>query len=212
MEVGDIGILAVIAAGTYLLGSFPTAYVVVNRFAGKHIMQWGTGNVGTLNVHRATGSKLLTLLTLVGDVIKGVLALVAGFAVASALGVDSSVGALTGGILAAVGHNYSAFLRLQGGKRIATALPILFYIEPLLVAVWLGTYLLTVAATRIFVLGQILGTVVVPLVCYVFFPDHAVPVTILGLIVFIRHAPRIPNVVKGTEPKLYYKIDKTREA
>ena len=39
MEVGDIGILAVIAAGTYLLGSFPTAYVVVNRFAGKHIMQ-----------------------------------------------------------------------------------------------------------------------------------------------------------------------------
>jgi len=212
VEVGDIGILAVIAAGTYLLGSFPTAYLVVNRFAGKNIMQWGTGNVGTLNVHRATGSKLLTVLTLVGDVIKGVLALVAGFAVASALGVDSSVGALTGGILAVVGHNYSAFLRLQGGKGIATALPILFYIEPLLVAVWIGTYLLTVGATRIFVLGQILGTVVVPIVCYVFFPDHAVPVTILSLIVFIKHAPRIPNVVKGNEPKLYYKIDKTREA
>ena len=52
---------------------------------------------------------------------------------------DSSVGALMGGILAVVGHNYSAFLRLQGGKGIATALPILFYIEPLLVAVWLGT-------------------------------------------------------------------------
>ena len=212
MEVRDVGVLSFIAAGTYLLGSIPTAYLIVNRFAGKNILKWGTGNVGTLNVHRATSSKLLTLLTLGGDVIKGVLALVAGLAVASALGVDSYVGALTGGILAVVGHNYSAYLRLQGGKGIATALPVLYYIEPILVAVWCGTYLLTVAATRIFVLGQILGTVAVPIFCYIFFPDSAVPITILALLVFIKHAPRIPSIVKGAEPKLYYKIDKSRES
>ena len=194
------------------MGSFPTAYLVVNHFAGKNIAQWGTGNVGTLNVHRVTSSKLLTLLTLVGDVLKGVLALLVGYTVASALGVNSSVGALTGGIVAVVGHNYSAYLRLKGGKGIATALPVLFYVEPLLVAVWAGTYLLAVTATRIFVLGQILGTVVVPFVCYVFFPDSAVPIAILGLIVFIKHAPRIPGLVKGTEPKMYYKIDGSREA
>ena len=205
----DIGILAVIAAGTYLLGSFPTAYLVVSRFAGKNIMQFGTGNVGTLNVHRATSSKLLTLGTLVGDVLKGVMALTVGFAVAYAMGVDSSVGALTGGIVAVVGHNYSAYLRLKGGKGIATALPVLFYIEPLLVAVWVVAWVLTVVTSRILVLGQILATVVVPFVSYVIFPDAAIPVTILGLIVFIKHAPRIPGLVKGTEPKLYYKIDES---
>ena len=203
----DIGILALIAAGTYLLGSVPTAYLVVSRFAGKNIMQLGTGNVGTLNVHRATSSKLLTFVTLVGDVLKGVTALAVGFAVAKVMGVDSSVGALTGGIVAVVGHNYSAYLRLKGGKGIATALPVLFYIEPLLVAVWVGAWILTVATSRILVLGQILATVAVPPVAYVVFPDASIPVTILGLIVFIKHAPRIPGLVKGTEPKLYYKID-----
>ena len=205
----EIGFLVLIALIGYLVGSFPTGYIIVRRFARKNILEWGTGNVGTLNTLRATNSKLLTLATLSGDVLKGMLALLVGFAFAKAGGVDTELGAATGGIMAVVGHNYTVFLKFQGGKGIATSLPVLFYLAPLLVVLWIGVFFLTVAATRLLVLGQILGTVAVPIVGYLLVPDPIVPVSILALLVFIRHASRIRNIVKGTEPKLYYKVGKS---
>ena len=205
----EIGFLALIALIGYLVGSFPTGYVIVRRFARKNILEWGTGNVGTLNTLRATNSKLLTLATLSGDVLKGIVALLLGIAIAGAGGVDTELGAATGGIMAVVGHNYTVFLKFQGGKGIATSLPVLFYLAPLLVVLWIGVFFLTVATTRLLVLGQILGTVAVPIVGYLLFPDPIVPVSILALLVFVRHASRIRNIVKGTEPKLYYKVGKS---
>lgn len=205
----EIGFLALIALIGYLVGSFPTGYIIVRRFARKNILEWGTGNVGTLNTLRATNSKLLTLATLSGDVLKGIVALLLGFAIARAGGVETGLGAATGGIMAVLGHNYTVFLKFQGGKGIATSLPVLFYLAPLLVVLWIGVFFLTVATTRLLVLGQILGTVAVPIVGYLLFPYPIVPVSILALLVFVRHASRIRNIVKGTEPKLYYKVGKS---
>ena len=208
----DLALYLAIAAAGYLIGSFPTAYLIVRWSAGKNIMELGSGNVGTLNVLRATGSKMLTAANLAGDVTKGVLAMLVGLGVAAAagLGVDGAVA--VGGIFAVIGHNYSVFLRFQGGKGIATALPVLFVFQPVLVAVWVAGFLVTAVTTRILVLGQILATVVTPFVAYAWFPDTAFQVTLLGIIVFIRHASRIPGIVKGTEPRLYYKIDKGQDA
>ena len=118
-------VLVLIALVGYLLGSIPTALLVVRWFAHKDITEWGTGNVGTLNVHRATNSKLLTLITFLGDALKGVVSLGVGFLSARAVGLDTEVGTAVGGIMAAVGHNYSVFLRFRGGKGIATSLPVL---------------------------------------------------------------------------------------
>ena len=208
----DVAVLVLVALLGYLFGSFPTAYLLVKHVAGKNILELGTANVGTLNVHRATNSKLLTAATLAADVGKGVLALVIGYVIADVAGVDPEVGAATAGIAAVVGHNYTIFLKFQGGKGLATSLPVLFFLEPFLVAVWIGSFLVTAAATRLLVLGQIMGTVVTPIVALIFFRDSIVPLAILGVLVFIRHASRIPGVVKGTEPKMYYKIDKSRQA
>ena len=60
-------------------------------------------------------------------------------------------------------------------------------------------------------LGQILGTVVTPIIGYILFPASALPVSVLAVIVFARHASRIPGLLKGTEPKSYYKFDQTHE-
>ena len=207
----DIVLYLVIAAAAYVLGSFPTAYLIVRRFAGANIMDLGTGNVGTLNVHRATGSKLLTAANLAGDVAKGVLAMLLGYGVASVAGLDSDLAVAVGGIVAVIGHNYSIFLKFQGGKGIATALPALFVFEPLLVAVWVAAFFATAAPTRIIVVGQILATVATPIVAFIWFPDNAFYVTLLGIIVFVRHASRIPGILKGEEPKLYYKIDREED-
>ncbi len=212
----------------YLFGSVPTAYLIVKRSTGKNILELGSANVGTLNVLRATGSKVLTGANLLGDVAKGVLAIGVGYLLADATGGSGFIGGAVGGLASVVGHNYTPFLRFQGGKGIATGLPVLCYLEPWLVPVWVAGFFVTVGATRLLVLGQIIGTVVTGIAAVVFFgffrddadvllrffrddADDAVvaaaAVVVLAAIVFIRHAPRLKGVIDGTEPKLYYKIE-----
>ncbi|MDD2697005.1 MAG: glycerol-3-phosphate acyltransferase, partial [Candidatus Pacebacteria bacterium] len=71
----------------YLLGSIPTAFLVVRKAKGKAVWLEGSGNVGTMNVYRATGSLWLMALTLVADMGKAALALyVAGLITDSAFG------------------------------------------------------------------------------------------------------------------------------
>ena len=203
---GEIGVYIAIAIAGYLLGSFPTGYVVVKRFAGKNLLEYGTANVGTMNTLRATSSKKLTILVLVGDMLKGVAALAFGLLLAKTLDADAPTASAVGGALVVVGHNYSVFLRFKGGKGLATATPVLLWFAPPLLAVWVGAFLLTVAASRLMVLGQIVATVVAPIVGHFTFPDEAPFLDLLAALVFIRHAPRLKNVFQGTEPKLYYKI------
>lgn len=198
--------LALIALGAYVIGSFPTAYVVVKWFARKNVLEHGTGNVGTMNTLRATNSKVLTVVVLLGDAGKGALALLLGYVVAVGFDYDSALPMEVAGITSVVGHNYSLFLKFKGGKGLATSLPVLLYMEPTLLAVWLGVFLLTVLFTRLMVMGQIMGTVAVPLVGLAVFSDSIVPVGILAAIVFVKHAPRLRNIFNGTEPRMYYKI------
>ncbi|MEE9247197.1 MAG: glycerol-3-phosphate acyltransferase [Dehalococcoidia bacterium] len=206
MEDPSIQALVLVALGSYVIGSFPTAYVVVRRFTGRNVMEYGTGNVGTMNTLRSTNSKTLTLIVLLGDIGKGGLALLLGYLVSLGFDYTSSTTLAVAGITAVVGHNYSVFLKLKGGKGLATAAPVLLYLEPVLCAVWIGVFLLTVLVSRLMVMGQISGTVAAPLLGLVFFYDSVVPVGILSAIVFIRHAPRLKNIVKGTEPRMYYRI------
>ena len=207
----ELGAYIAIAVIGYLLGSFPTAYVAVKHFQGKDILEYGTGNVGTMNTHRATNSKPLTLLVLAGDVLKGAVALVLGFAIADWLGMDAGVGAAAGSVMAVLGHNYSVFLKFKGGKGLATSAPAVLYFALPLAPVWFGAFFLTVAITRFMVLGQIIATLVLPVVAYLFIPDAAVVLTALAALVIIRHAPRLKNVIQGTEPKLYYKTRSTEK-
>ena len=206
---GEVGAYIAIALAGYLLGAFPTAYMVVKRFAGKNILDYGTANVGTMNTHRATNSKPLTMLVLAGDMLKGAAALFVGRYTALALGVDPQTGAAIGGVLGVAGHNYSVFLKFKGGKGIATSTPFLLYFAPLLVPVWVGAFFATMLTTRLMVLGQIMGTVVAAIVAHFISPEVTPFTDALAVLVFVRHAPRLKNVVQGTEPKLYYKARST---
>ncbi len=198
--------MVVIAVAGSLFGSFPTAYVLVKRFTQKDILQWGTGNVGTTNVYRATNSKMLTFITLAGDMLKTALAITVGVYLARSAGLPGNVGAGVGGIAAIVGHNYSAFLRLKGGKGLACASVLGFYFAPALVGLWVLTFLVTVGFTRLMVVGQMAAMAAMPIIAYFFFPQAAIPSYFVAALVLIRHAPRIRNVLDGTEPKMYYKI------
>ena len=206
----DFGIWVAVAVAGYICGSFPTAYVLVKQFAHKNILEWGSANVGTTNVHRATNSKILTFATLAGDMFKTVLAIFAGVYVARAAGMDGDIGAAVGGIGAIVGHNYSVFLRLKGGKGLACAAVLGFYFAPAIVGFWVLVFLATVLLTRLMVVGQMAAMASVPIIAYFAFPQAAIPSFFATALVLIRHAPRIKNVLDGTEPKMYYKIREPR--
>ncbi len=209
MEDAPILALILVALGGFVIGSVPTAVLVVKRFTGKDVMTLGTGNVGTMNTLRATNSKKLTLLVLFGDMSKGALALLLGWGVATGFGYVPNLVMTVGGIASIVGHNYSVFLKLKGGKGLATGVPVLLHIEPALVGVWIAVFLITVALTRLMVGGQIMGTAAAALVGLFVYPQTAIPAGILAAIIFVKHAPRIKNIIEGTEPKMYYKIRKS---
>ncbi len=204
--VVDYSIWMAAAIIGYLFGSIPTAYILVKIFARKNIMQWGTANVGTTNVLRATNSKVLTVATLAGDMAKTALAIFVGVLLAQGFGLGQHVGAGVGGIAAIVGHNYSAFLRFRGGKGLVCSAVLAFYFAPWLVGLWMLTFLLTVAATRLMVVGQMAAMAAMPIFAYFIFPQAAVASYFAAALVLVRHAPRIKNVLDGTEPKMYYKI------
>ena len=170
------------------------------------MLDLGSGNVGTLNVHRATNSKKLTAAALFGDMGKTALASAAGALLSQAAGLDSRTGGVVAGIASVAGHNYSVYLKFKGGKGLACAAVVGFYLAPLIVGVWCLAYLLGVALTRILIVGQMLGTAVMPIAAYFFFPDALIPSYFITALVLVRHAPRIKNVLNGTEPRMYYKI------
>lgn len=202
----DVGVLAAVAIGGYLFGSFPTAYLLVKRFGGKNILELGTGNVGTANVHRATNSKVLTLATLAGDMLKSALAILAGAYMARTAGIQGDIGAGVAGLAAITGHNYSVFLRLKGGRGLVCASVLGFYFAPAIVGLWVLIFLVTVALTRLMVVGQMAAMAAMPAIAYFAFPQAAVPSYFATALVLIKHAPRIRNVLDGTEPQMYYKM------
>ena len=183
---------------------------MVKQFAHKNILEWGSANVGIINVHRATNSKILTLATLAGDMLKTALAIFAGIYLARVAGLDGDIGGAVGGIGAIVGHNYSVFLRLKGGKGLACAAVLGFYFVPAIVAFWVLAFLATVLLTRLMVVGQMAAMASVPIIAYFAFPQAVIPSYFVTALVLIRHAPRIRNVLDGTEPKMYYKIREPR--
>ena len=199
-------IWSAIAIAGYLLGAFPTAYVLVKVFAGRNVMDWGSGNVGTLNVHRATNSKKLTLAALLGDMLKSALAIAIGVFLARTVGLNEQAAGSVAGIAAVLGHNYSVYLKFKGGKGLACAAVLGFYLAPGIVGVWCLGYLAGVAFTRILIVGQMVGTAILPVAAYFWFPDALAPSYFITALVLMRHAPRIRNVLNGTEPKMYYKI------
>jgi len=101
----------------YLIGSFPTAFIILKMSRGLDITQTGSGNVGALNSFRVTKSKRIFLLVLIIDFLKGLLSALITILI---FGPEFIFPMLS--IIAAVfSHCYSPWLNLKGGKGLATA-------------------------------------------------------------------------------------------
>ncbi len=140
-----------LALGAYVVGSVPTAYILVRWMEGEDIRDFGSRNVGALNAYNRTGA-WAGLLVLLVDTAKGVLAVAAP----RLLGVDPWVLFITSPLVV-VGHNWPVFLNFRGGKGAAAIFGISLVIAPWLTIITAGPSILVMLLLRNVVLGAAFG-------------------------------------------------------
>ena len=197
MPTAAVIVIAVLAA--YLLGSVSFA-VVVSRFLGlADPRSYGSKNPGATNVLRS-GNKKAAVFTLLGDALKGVLAVV--------LAEQLQLSPLTVGLVAIAvfaGHLYPVFLRFKGGKGVATAAGVIMALDPILALGVLGVWVAVAYAYRYSSLAAVSAAAVAPILAGMM---HGVGgnvfpvVSVLALALIGRHWPNIQRLMAGQEGKI----------
>ena len=197
-----MSLLAVLAA--YLIGAVPIGWLVARGFGVADIRRHGSGSIGATNVLRTLG-RLPAVLTLLADVLKGYLAVMAGAALGG--GDPGVVGAST--VAAVAGNCWSVFLGFRGGKGVATGLGALLRTMPLATLAALPVFLVVVITTRYVSLGSLLATACVPLGAVMLGYPRASAIAGLAVtvIVIVRHHDNIARLRAGTEARLGQRRD-----
>lgn len=134
--VPTVGLSILAAALGYLLGSFPTAYLIVRSASNIDIRRAGSGNVGTLNSYVVTRSKVVASAVLSCDVLKGSAAVWLSWVLC---GPEFSYGAIAG-CGAVLGHNFPLWLGGRGGRGLATAAGVVLLLGWVWVVLWIGVW------------------------------------------------------------------------
>jgi acyl phosphate:glycerol-3-phosphate acyltransferase len=204
-----------IILGAYLLGSFPTGYIV-GRINGVDLRKEGSGNIGATNALRVLGKKW-GYLVFAADILKGWLSVMLGYAFADRFVPDQVVAAgVLAGLFSLLGHNFPVWLGFKGGKGIATSAGIMLALFPIWVflcafVVWVSFFY----ATRYVSVASILAAVSLSVssIVLAFFGKCdwllvAVALAMTTLAVW-RHTSNIQRLLAGTEKKFEKKRSST---
>ena len=140
----------------YLLGNISSGILIAKLYGIRDIRKQGSGNAGTTNVLRTLGW-VPSVLTLVGDCLKGLIAALIG----KWLGGD--IGMLVGGTMAIIGHDFPAIFGFKGGKGIATSLGLIIAINPWIALALLVLVLLIVGFSRYMSVGSLCAALLYPI-------------------------------------------------
>jgi len=191
----------VIAAivGAYLIGAVPIGWLVARAFGVSDIRRHGSGTIGATNVLRTLG-RLPAIVTLLGDVLKGYVAV----ALAARFTQGDPVAVALATVAAVVGNCWSVFLGFRGGKGVATGLGALLRLVPWATLAALPVFVAVVATSRFVSLGSLLGALCVPLgAALLGYPRASVIAAVaVALIVVGRHHANIARLRAGTESRL----------
>ena len=190
--------LLVLLVAAYLLGSIPFAIVTSKLFGLEDPRKYGSGNPGATNVLRS-GNKVAAVLTLVGDCLKGWLAVWA----ASRMGFSPTEAALAG-LAAFLGHVFTIFLRFNGGKGVATALGVLAGVDGRIAILCALVWLAVAFTTRYSSAAALSAAVAAPLAGVLFLGPQAsvIVLLVMAAVLVWRHAPNIQRLRAGTEGKI----------
>ena len=193
---GDDAFLAVALLLGYFLGSIPFG-LVLTRFAGtEDLRSIGSGSIGATNVLR-TGRKGIAAATLIGDALKGTVAVV----------ICGYYGGPNAAMLAAfgafLGHLYPVWLKFRGGKGVATYIGVLIGLFWPAAIVFCVMWLATATTTRYSSLSALIAAFVTPLFLWWFGqPMLASLLVVMTLLLFYAHRENIKRLQTGTEGRI----------
>ena len=190
-------ILACILAA-YLLGSLSFAVIISRAMGLNDPRTYGSGNPGATNVLRS-GNKKAALMTLIGDALKGAVAVI----VAQQMGFSDTVIALVA-LAVFIGHLYPVFLKFKGGKGVATAAGVLLALDPILGLAVAGIWLLVAYVSRYSSLAALIAAAAAPVVSALMHGanNQTVVVGILGMALIGKHWQNIQRLMAGQESKI----------
>lgn len=194
------GLAAVVAA--YLIGSLSFA-VIVSKFYGlDDPRSYGSGNPGATNVLRS-GRKKAAALTLLGDALKGLVAVLLARWLQSYFGLADEVVAAVAVVVLA-GHMWPLFFGFKGGKGVATALGVLLALSWPVALICAAVWLMMAFVLKISSLAALAATVISPLAAMFLVqqPSWQAAIAVIAALVLLRHRSNIQNLLSGKESKI----------
>ncbi|MGZ5818362.1 MAG: glycerol-3-phosphate 1-O-acyltransferase PlsY [Burkholderiaceae bacterium] len=195
-----------VAIAAYLIGSISFAVVVSKLFGLADPRTYGSKNPGATNVLRS-GNKTAAILTLVGDCLKGWLAVWLVQKYGTAYGIDDNGIALVA-LAVFLGHLWPLYFKFVGGKGVATALGVLFAISPDMTP-WLGvatlvTWLVIAYAFRYSSFAALVASIFAPFYYALLFGVDArfLAVIVMSALLVYRHRKNIGNLLAGKESRI----------
>lgn len=189
----------IIALISYFLGNISFAYILGKLFAKKDVRNYGSGSAGATNALRTFGKKI-GIMVFIGDVLKGVIAVIIGRSI------GDQTGAYIAGAFAIIGHNWPVLLGFKGGKGVATTIGVMIFVNSFLTSICVILGVIIIIFTRTVSLGSIFGMALAPIVAIIFVRPFD-----LGLFIFCvfiasmsiyRHKSNIKRLLEGKENKL----------
>jgi glycerol-3-phosphate acyltransferase PlsY len=180
----------------YLCGSIPFGIVLTRLAGGPDIRAIGSGNIGATNVLR-TGRKELAAATLIGDMLKGTVAVLV---ISHFLGTEPAVVAAFGAFL---GHLFPVWLNFRGGKGVATYIGLLLGLDWPAAIVFCGIWLAAAALTRYSSLAALIASGAAPAFLW-WRGDQLIAQAflLLSVLLWIMHRANIARLLRGSESKI----------
>ena len=198
-----------VALISYMLGSIMFSVIFTKRIKGFDVREKGSGNAGSTNVLRTAG-KGVAILTLVCDILKGVLAILFALLMNHIDPVDNPEYLVqVAGIFVALGHTFPIFFKFKGGKGVATSLGLILIINWRIGLICLVFALLLMILSRMVSLGSVSAAVLFPVLTifitegYIVDGNYIVFGILLGAFVCFNHRSNIKRLLNGTENKLF---------
>ena len=196
------------SAIAYLLGSINTSIIVSKLMGKSDIRNFGSGNAGVTNTLRVMG-KAAALLVVVGDVLKGVVAvLIAKYAhVYFGITGDEMLAQYFAALFVILGHIYPLYFGFKGGKGIMTGVSTIFVLDWEIAVILLLIFIAVFALTRYVSLGSCISSAMYPVLVYMFHSSEMYFISlavIVAAIAIFKHRTNIQRLIRGTESKTYF--------
>ncbi|RVT44121.1 glycerol-3-phosphate 1-O-acyltransferase PlsY [Rheinheimera sediminis] len=196
--------IAILMLVAYLSGSISSAILVSRIFRLPDPRTHGSGNPGATNVLRLGGAVPASMV-LVFDVLKGTIPVWGSYF----LGVEAFYLGMIA-VCACLGHIFPVFFGFKGGKAVATAFGSMMPIGLDLAGLLISTWMMLIGATGYSSLAAIVTVSLAPIFTWFIKPLYTIPVSMLSLLIIIRHKDNIIRLWNHQETKVWHKNRKTK--